>query len=80
MACIHETCDPETYVDTQGFPEWENYMNAEIDSLKKNQTWELIPQLQGMNVVNCQWVYKTNFISESVVECHKAHLVSKGFS
>ena len=55
-------------------------MVVEIDYLKKNQTWELIPRPQGNNVVNVLWVYKTIFISDGVVECHKDHLVAKGFS
>jgi hypothetical protein len=28
-------------------------------------------------VVKCQWVYKTKFTFEGVVERHKAHLVAK---
>ena len=80
MEHVLEHCDPDTYVDSRGVPEWENVMSAKIDSLKKNQMWELVPQLQGKNVVKYRWVYNTNFTFDGVVECHKARLVSKGFS
>jgi hypothetical protein len=40
----------------------------EIDSLSKNHTWDLVPQLQGKNVVKCRWVYRTKFTFEGVVE------------
>ena len=53
---------------------------AEIDFLKKNQTWEAVPRSKGKNVINCRWVYKTKFTSNSVVECHKARLVANEFS
>lgn len=55
-------------------------MLTQTDSLLKNHTWDLVPRLQGKNVVKCCWVYKTKFTSIGVVECHKASLVVKGFS
>ena len=77
MACVLDTYDTNTYVYAQGVPKWENSMTTEIESLKKNQTWELVPQPQGKNVMKCRWVYKTKFTSDGVFECHKARLVSK---
>ena len=55
-------------------------MAVEVDSLMKNQTCELVPQLQGKNDVKCRWIYKTKFTFDSDVECHKACLVAKGSS
>ena len=80
MACVLETCDPNTYVDAQGLPGRENAMFFEIESLQKIQTWDLVPQPHGKNVVKYQWVYKTNFTSEFIVECHNPLLVARGFS
>jgi hypothetical protein len=47
-------------------------MQKEIDSLSKNQTWDLVPRPQGENIVKCRWVYRTKFTSKGVVELHKA--------
>jgi hypothetical protein len=80
MTHVLETCDPVTYSDAQGQPEWEQAMQTEMDSLLKNHTWDLVPRPQGKNIVKCRWVYKTKFTSEGVVEHHKSHLVVKGFS
>ena len=41
MEHVLKTYDLNTYLVAQGVPGWENDMNSEIDSLKKNQTWEL---------------------------------------
>ena len=43
MNWVLETFNPDTYVDAQGQPKWENYMDEEYESLMKNKTWELIP-------------------------------------
>ena len=51
MACVIDTYDPNTYLDAQGVLERENFMFYEIDFLKKNQTWEFVPQPQGNDVV-----------------------------
>ena len=42
MTRIHHTYDPESYVDGQG-KKWEQAMHHEIDSFKKNNTWDLVP-------------------------------------
>jgi len=55
-------------------------MQAEVDSLLKNHTWTLVPQLRGKNIVKCRWVHKTKFTSKVVVENHKARLVTKCLS
>ena len=55
-------------------------MSIEIDYLLKNGTWDLVPQPHGKNVVKYQWVYKPNFTSEFIVECHNPLLVARGFS
>ena len=53
MARGIDLCEPNTYVDAQGIPKWEIVVIVEIDSLKKNRTWELVPRTQGNNVVKC---------------------------
>ena len=55
-------------------------MAIEINYFKNIQTWELVPRMQGDNVVKCQWVYNTKFTFDSDVEHHKDHLIDKGFS
>lgn len=55
-------------------------MSTEMDSMLQNHMWDFVPQPQGKNVMKFQWVYKTKFTFQSVIECHKAHLFMKGFS
>ena len=55
-------------------------MSTKMDSLLKNQMWDLVPQPRGKNIVKYCWVYKTKFTFDDVVEHHKARLVLKRFS
>jgi hypothetical protein len=43
-------------------------MKTKIDSLLKNQTWDLVPRPQGNTIVRFRWVYRTKFTSEGVFE------------
>jgi hypothetical protein len=43
MSHVLETYDPIAYYDAQGQPEWEHAMQKKMDSLLKNQTWDLVP-------------------------------------
>ena len=38
--------------------EWRAVMDVEMESMKQNQTWELVPAPQGKNVVGSRLVYK----------------------
>ncbi|KAF5441902.1 hypothetical protein F2P56_037146 [Juglans regia] len=55
-------------------------MNDEIQALKKNDTWDLVPRPQNHIVVGCRWIFKTNLHADGSIECHKARLVAKVFS
>ena len=55
-------------------------MDDEIQALKKNDTWDLVPRPINHNVVGCRWIFKTKLHANGSIECHKARLVAKGFS
>ena len=38
--------------------EWQTAMNKEHESLIKNETWDLVPRPNGVNVVGNRWMYK----------------------
>lgn len=55
-------------------------MHDELAALKQNDTWDLVPPSQGMNIVRCKWVFKTKLKSDGSLERLKAPLVAKGFN
>ena len=55
-------------------------MDDEIQALKKNDTWDLVPRPINHNMVGCRWIFKTKLHANGSIERHKARLVVKGFS
>jgi hypothetical protein len=51
----------------------------EIDSVKRNQTWELVDLPQGHRAITLKWVYKLKRNEAGEIVKHKARLVARGF-
>src|SRR3954469_9806611 len=61
--------------------QWIGAMDEEIESLRKNQTWQLVSLPEGQKVVNCKWVFKKKKgIAGVKAPRYKARLVAKGFT
>ena len=55
-------------------------MEAEHESLMKNQTWDLIVLPSGKKPIGCKWVYKVKYKEDGTLDKYKEWLVAKGFS
>ncbi|GJX81498.1 retrovirus-related pol polyprotein from transposon TNT 1-94 [Tanacetum coccineum] len=60
---------------------WRIAMSEEMQSLQKNQTWELTNLPEGKKAIGCKWVYakKEGFPGQDDVR-YKARLVAKGYA
>jgi len=56
-------------------------MKEEMNSLHKNDTWELTELSKGKKAIGCKWVYAKNkgSLKEDIV-CYKVRLVAKGYA
>ena len=54
-------------------------MDAEFQSLLKQQTWSLVPFPPHKNVVTCKWVYKLKRHSDGFIAKYKARLMARGY-
>ena len=52
-------------------------MEEEMDSLAKNNTWDLVELPEGRNVVGCKWVFKLKRKVDGSIESYKVRLVDR---
>uniref|UniRef100_A0A803Q6S7 CCHC-type domain-containing protein n=1 Tax=Cannabis sativa TaxID=3483 RepID=A0A803Q6S7_CANSA len=53
-----EPCSYEEAMQSDDKKEWDNAMDQEMDSLKKNKTWIVIRRPAGQRAIGNKWVYK----------------------
>lgn len=58
---------------------WTLEMKEELKALELNDTWNLEPRQQWMNVMGSRWVFRIKQNSDGSLERYKARLVAKGF-
>lgn len=59
---------------------WLKSIQEEMNSIVKNNTWELCDLPKGKKCVGYKWVYKIKYNSDGSIERYKERLVAKGFT
>ncbi|KAM7520343.1 hypothetical protein LguiB_019305 [Lonicera macranthoides] len=72
-------CDPVAFEEAVKESKWQKAMNAEIEAIEKNKTWELTELPKGQKAIGVKWVYKTKLKENGKVDKYKARLVAKGY-
>eukprot|EP00253_Pinus_taeda_P022622 PITA_22622 len=83
FALITEDGEPSCYqeaVDDTDSEKWKMAMGEEMDSLAKNNTWDLVEITEGRSVFGCKWVFKLKRKVNGSIERYKVRLVAKGYS
>lgn len=62
------------------WPQWEQAIREEMDSLIKNDTWTLVKLPEGRKPISCKWVFKIKKSDNGQDDRYKARLVARGFS
>ncbi|GJZ73096.1 retrovirus-related pol polyprotein from transposon TNT 1-94 [Tanacetum coccineum] len=79
-----DTYEPLTYQEAiacEDSSKWKAAMEEEMDSLRKNKTWELVYHLAGQKLVSCKWLFKIKEGIEGVQRPrYKARLVARRFT
>nr|GEX68173.1 retrotransposon protein, putative, Ty1-copia subclass [Tanacetum cinerariifolium] len=79
-----DTHEPLTYqeaVACEDSSKWKATMKEEMDSLRKNKTWELIDHPARQKLVSCKWLFKIKEGIKGVQKPrYKARLVACGFT
>lgn len=60
-------------------PGWRAAMHSELDSIYKNDTWDVVPLPPGRKAISTKWVYRVKTHADGTVAKLKARLVARGF-
>ncbi|GJV98148.1 ribonuclease H-like domain-containing protein [Tanacetum coccineum] len=73
---IEPTCYKEVILDNN----WIDAMNAKIEALKKNNTWEITELPANRKAIGYKWIFKIKYKASGDIDKYKARLVAKGFN
>ncbi|GKB24317.1 retrotransposon protein, putative, ty1-copia subclass [Tanacetum coccineum] len=77
----HELLTYQEAVACEDSSKWKAAMKEEMDSLRKNKTWELVDYPTRQKLVSCKWLFKIKEGIEGVQKPRcKARLVARGFT
>lgn len=74
--------DPDSLKEALTQPDaekWKLAMEEELENLRKNETWEIVPRPKDRKIVKCKWVFKKKYENGSVSR-YKARLVARGYT
>ncbi|GJX91942.1 ribonuclease H-like domain, reverse transcriptase, RNA-dependent DNA polymerase [Tanacetum coccineum] len=71
--------EPKNYKEASSEQKWIEAMKVELDSINKNNTWELTTLPKGHKAIGLKWVFKTKKDANGNIIKHKAILVAKGY-
>jgi hypothetical protein len=75
--------EPHSFCEVMASPDthlWLVTMQKELKSILDNATWILIPLPNGHCTVNTCWTFKIKHLTNSTIDCLKAHFIAKGYS
>jgi hypothetical protein len=80
LAVFCDNSDPHTYEEASKMAVWRKAMDQEIESIERNDTWELVTLPREAKRIGVKWIFKTKYNENGEIEKYKARLVAKGYS
>lgn len=72
--------EPKNVIEAKQDERWIKAMNEELNQIKRNQTWELVPMPKNKNVIGTKWVFRNKLNEHGKVVRNKARLLCKGYA
>ncbi|GJY32744.1 retrovirus-related pol polyprotein from transposon TNT 1-94 [Tanacetum coccineum] len=58
---------------------WMESMQDELHQFERLDVWELVPRLDGKNIIAVKWIWKNKSDADNIVIRNKSRLVAKGY-
>lgn len=72
--------EPGSYIEASKDKNWRKAMMAELESIERNDTWDLTELPPGEKVIGLKWIFKLKRDAEGRIIKYKARLVAKGYT
>nr|GEX11683.1 putative ribonuclease H-like domain-containing protein [Tanacetum cinerariifolium] len=73
------TIEPKNIKEATADHSWIESMQDELNQFERLQVWELVPRLEGMNIIALKWLWKNKCDAKNIVLWNKTRLVAKGY-
>ncbi|XP_048229560.1 uncharacterized mitochondrial protein AtMg00820-like [Ricinus communis] len=80
LSQISSHLEPTNFYEANTNLKWCKAMKEELQALKKNNTWDIIPLPVNKKLVGCKWIFKIKYNSDGTIERYKARLIARGFT
>ncbi|KAE8733627.1 hypothetical protein F3Y22_tig00001120pilonHSYRG00301 [Hibiscus syriacus] len=77
--CLLGEEEPSNFEEAKADPMWRRAMEEEISSIRKNETWKLVPLPDSHKPIGLKWVYKLKNDTQGRIVKHNARLLAKGY-
>lgn len=77
LPVLNNEVEPTSFTQANKDPKWRLAIADEFNALLENNTWELVPYNDNINLVGCKWIYKIKYKSNGTIERPKARLVAR---
>ena len=78
LLLVHCAVHVSVWIYCQDVDKMWDFCGLEMESLEKNDTWDLVQLPKGQKTLPWKWVYRMKIISDSSPK-YKARLVAKGY-
>jgi len=69
---------PSCYKQTMKYKCWQNAIQAELQALKENHTWDIVSCSPTVKPIGSKWIFSVKLHSDGSLEWYKAHLIALG--
>jgi len=78
--CLSAVGEPRSVEEAMTEMCWRQAMQAEMQAIENNKTWDVADLLAKQKAIGLKWVFKVKKDPEGNIVKHKARLVAKGYA